>query len=52
MKGIKGFPRIDWVGTEGEFNVIVMELLGPNLQDLLDACGGRFSIKTTAILAL
>lgn len=29
-----------------------MELLGPNLNDLMKMCGGRFSLSTTLILAM
>lgn len=31
---------------------MVMELLGPNLQDLLIMCGGKFSLKTTILLGV
>lgn len=45
-----GFPRIFWHGWQNTFRVMVFELLGPNLEDLLQYCGGRFSIKTTLML--
>jgi casein kinase 1 len=52
MQGTKGIPIVYWVGTEGEFNIIVMEMLGPNLNDLFQAVGSRFSLKTTALLGI
>lgn len=29
-----------------------MQFLGPNLEYLMKKCGGRFTLKTTAIIAL
>ena len=29
LAGGQGIPRIRWYGVEGEFNVMVMDLLGP-----------------------
>ena len=46
-----GFPKIYWTGTEGEYNVLVMELLGPNFETLMHHCNHRFSIATTFALA-
>ncbi|CAE8609848.1 unnamed protein product [Polarella glacialis] len=43
-------PHIRWSGTEGEYNMMVMDLLGPSL-DLLFKQGGRFSLKTVVMLA-
>lgn len=31
---------------------MVMELLGPNLNDLMKMCGGKFSLSTTVVLGL
>ncbi len=45
-----GFPKLIWYGTQGEFNVLVMELLGPNIESLLKCCGKRFSLTTTVML--
>ena len=39
------------MGVEGDYNILVMELLGPNLEDLRAYCLGKFSLTTTAILA-
>jgi serine/threonine protein kinase len=53
FSGAYGVPNIRWFGTERSFNanVLVFDLLGPSLQDLLDSCDGRFSLKTVLLLA-
>jgi len=48
---IAGVPTLHYFGIEGEFNVLVMELLGPNLEELLNFCGNKFSIPTTLAIA-
>lgn len=48
MKGGEGIPKIYWIGIEGDYNIMVMELLGPSLEDLLTCHtkSGVFSVKT------
>eukprot|EP00467_Chlorarachnion_reptans_P009271 CAMPEP_0114498656 /NCGR_PEP_ID=MMETSP0109-20121206/6990_1 /TAXON_ID=29199 /ORGANISM="Chlorarachnion reptans, Strain CCCM449" /LENGTH=464 /DNA_ID=CAMNT_0001676151 /DNA_START=149 /DNA_END=1543 /DNA_ORIENTATION=- len=51
LRGGTGIAKVHWTGKEGDFNVMVMDLLGPSLEDLFDFCGRRFSLKTTLMLA-
>ena len=46
-----GIPHLKWCGSEGDYNVLVMELLGPSLEDLFNFCSRKFSIKTVLLLA-
>ncbi|KAM3874168.1 casein kinase I-like [Diretmus argenteus] len=51
LQGGVGVPRIRWYGQEKEYNVLVMDLLGPSLGDLFDSCSRRFTMKTVLMLA-
>lgn len=48
---IAGVAKVLWFGVEGEYRALVMELLGPSLEDLLVYCAGRFTLKTVLMIA-
>ncbi|XP_019760178.1 casein kinase I isoform X1 [Dendroctonus ponderosae] len=51
LHGGIGIPHIRYYGQEKDHNVLVMDLLGPSLEDLFNFCSRRFTIKTVLMLA-
>ena len=44
-------PSVCWFGMEGDYNAVVLELLGPSLEELFNHNNCKFSLKTVFILA-
>ncbi|CAJ1975788.1 unnamed protein product [Sphenostylis stenocarpa] len=51
LQGGTGIPDVKWFGVEGDYNVLVMDLLGPSLEDLFNFCSRKLSLKTVLMLA-
>jgi len=51
LQGATGFAKVHYSDVEGDYNVMVMDLLGPSLEDLFNMCRRRFSLKTVLMIA-
>ncbi|CAH8497328.1 unnamed protein product [Dicrocoelium dendriticum] len=54
LQGTSGIPHIQFYGLDGVRNMyhaLIMDLLGPSLEDLFTFCGRRFTMKTVLMLA-
>ena len=47
-----GIPTMHWFGIAGEYNAMVMELLGQNLEDLFSYCTRNFTLKTILMITI
>ena len=52
-QGSVGFPKIHHFGTcGGKYNALVMDLLGPNLEEVFNSLGRKFTLKTVLLVAI
>ena len=47
-----GLPEILTFGNTKDYNVLIMELLGPSLESLFQSLNKKFSIKTACMLGI
>ena len=51
LGGGVGIPTVRSFTVEGDYNVMVMDLLGPSLEDLFNFCDRKFNLKTILMVA-
>lgn len=51
LQGGYGIPSVKWFGSEGDYNVLVIDLLGPSLEDLFNYCNKKLTLKSVLMLA-
>lgn len=47
---IPGYPKVHWFGVEGDYNVMIMDLLGPSIQDLSEHYNGKLALKSVLMI--
>lgn len=52
LTGINGVPKMHWFGVTGDWSIMVLDLLGPSLDNLFHSCGRRFSLETVCMLGI
>uniref|UniRef100_A0A182QQP7 non-specific serine/threonine protein kinase n=1 Tax=Anopheles farauti TaxID=69004 RepID=A0A182QQP7_9DIPT len=50
LSGGVGIPHIRYFGQVRTYNMLIMDLLGPSLEDLFNFCSRQFTIKTVLML--
>jgi serine/threonine protein kinase len=51
LAGGVGIPRVHWFGTECDSNVMILDYLGPSLEELFNFCNRKLLLRTVLLLA-
>ncbi len=52
LENITGVPKLRSYGCEGNFNYMVIDLLGSSLEELRVSCGGKLSLKSVLAIGI
>lgn len=51
LQGGNGIPEVYWYGVQGNYNILIMELLGTSIEDLFNTMKRKFSLKSCLLVA-
>lgn len=52
LNKIERIPKLIWVGIQGNYNILIMNLLGSSLKNLMKLCQGKFTLATTLKISI
>ena len=50
LQGVKGVPKVYWYGQEGGFSILIMQKLGPNIEQMYRDEHREFSLMTLCLV--
>ena len=50
LQGGVGIPKLYWCGGQGKYNILIIDLLGPSLEDYFNYCQRKFTLLTTLMV--
>lgn len=51
LDGVTGIPKVHWFGYEARYNALILDFLGPSLEDVFNSCCRSFSLNTIVLIA-
>ena len=52
LQDVDYIPNVKWLGRSKKWNIMVIDYLGPSLEDLFSFCSNRFSLKTILLITM
>ena len=50
LEGGPGIPNVLWCGSQGNYNIEILDIIGRSLEDLFNDCNRKFTLLTTLMI--